>query len=224
MRGGGRGESVPVELLESRHRLEEHGELLRVAGMVGRDPEVPARLEPLGEELQKPAIQEPPLSLPLFRPGVGEVDVERADGARRDAPRDEEGPVAPDHARVRHPRSRQPSAGESVVRERPLDSKKIVGRVFPRRLDQEPRLPGAELDLQRSPATEQLLRDERTPRPELFVGRDGEAEIPSVGQVAVLRRSDTARANSRVVALPPRSDVRIPEANVAYRAVSIRSA
>lgn len=192
--------------------------------MVGGDPEVPARLEPGREKLQKHPVQEPPLSLPLLGPRVGKVDVERADGRGRDTTRDEQAAVGANDSRVRHRRARQATAREAVVRERTLDSQKVVRGLSPRRFDQESRFAGAELDLERSTTPEEILGDESPTRPQLLVGRDGEAEVPPVGQVAVLKRSDTARANSDVVALPPRSPVRTPSAKVASRAASIRSA
>jgi hypothetical protein len=106
-----------------------------------------------------------------------------------------------------------------------------VRRLPPGSFDQEPGFSRPELDLQRRAPPENPFRDERAAIPELLVGAGGKSQaVPPVFVLRVpcsvfrgvqARRSDTFFANSDVVAVPPRSGVRIPAANVANSARSI---
>src|SRR5262245_15207592 len=160
----------PVHALEQRHRLEQWPQRPAVVGMVGRDPQGSAGLEPRSEELEEDAVEEPALLLLFLRPGVGEVDVKRADGAWSERRLDEDAAVAPHHPCVGQAGARNPFAAEPVVGERAFDAEVVAFGERPGRGDQEARLPAADLDLERRAPREDGDRIERTPEPELLVG------------------------------------------------------
>ena len=81
--------------------------------------------------------------------------MEDAHRRRCDAAGDEEPGVRADDARVRRAGALDPLTGEAVIGERALDAEKVVRRPSAGGFDQEPRLPGAELDLERRAAAEE---------------------------------------------------------------------
>ena len=99
--------------------------------------------------------------------------MERTHGSGREAAVDEHPGVGAHDPGVRESRPGDSPARDPIVRERALDPDEVPGGIRAGRRDQEARLSGAELDLERRPAPKDLVTGKRPREPELLVGRGG---------------------------------------------------
>jgi hypothetical protein len=145
---------APWDLLEGRLGVEDLPDRFEVREVVGGDAQETSRNERSRGGPDERGREEPPLGVPLLRPGVREEDVERRERRFRDALEDERFPVEAREADVRqaHPvgaRLRDPRVLDLDFRPQEAGARASGGLV-----GEEAATPAADLDLDGTRAAE----------------------------------------------------------------------
>ena len=74
---------APAGADESIGRRQYFLDVFGIVGPVCGDVQRAARLEPVSAEVEKKRLQDTPLVVPLFWPGVGKIDIDSSQGGRR---------------------------------------------------------------------------------------------------------------------------------------------